>query len=377
MQLIFIQKSTDRGGAKRSLIESLTAMRNDGSIQPRVLVGGTGQFTRDCDAIGVPHLMTPLPEWRKFFDRLKFSGAMKKAAALVEEQRPDWIISNEMWWAPHAAAIARHLGCKSAVILRDGIATIPKANQYRLFDNELILPVSSTIGDALKPDPQLRDRVHVLFNSVSLPDSRADQSAELDARLAAKPLVRRWMLIIGKVCGRKNQAAAVRMIRLLIDAGHDDVGLLLAGDVDPAYQSEIDRAIAQNRVADRVVLLGNFEDIRSLFDRSHSVLLPSFREGLPRSLVESIVAGTPAFSFPCEGVGDIYGEELKSFVSAESTAESLTAVLLDSWRDESRARVSFDKVRAVVLAEFSAAAHHERLRSLLDQKPGIPSASVL
>jgi glycosyltransferase involved in cell wall biosynthesis len=369
MRIIFIQKSTDRGGAKRSLIESLTAMRNDGSVQPCMLVGGAGQFTRDCDAIDIPHLTTPLPEWRKFFDRLKFSGAMKKAAALVADQRPDWIISNEMWWAPHAAAIAKHLGCKSAVILRDGIATIPKAKQYRLFDNDLILPVSSTIGDALKPDPQFRDRVHVLFNSVSVPDSCADQSAGLDAHLAAKPLVKRWLLVVGKVCDRKNQTAAVRMMRLLIDAGHDDVGLLLAGDIDPAYQAEVDRSIAQNRVADRVILLGNFEDIRSLFARSHSVLLPSFREGLPRSLVESIVSGTPAFSYPCEGVGDIYGAYLPEFVSPASIPESLTEVVLNAWKDQGRASEAFAAVRTDVVARFSSASHLAHLKSLLGARP--------
>jgi glycosyltransferase involved in cell wall biosynthesis len=365
MHLIFIQKSTDRGGAKRSLIESLTAMRNEGSIRPSVLVGSDGLFTASCDAIGVPHLAADLPEWRKFFERLKFSSAMKKAAGLLAEPRPDWIISNEMWWAPHAAAIAKHLGCRSAVILRDGIATIPKAHQYRLFQNDLILPVSSTIGNALTPDPVFRDRVHVLFNSVSVPAGTASQAAELDEKLRAFPNVRRWMLVVGKVCPRKNQADAVKIVRSLIDDGHPDLGLLLAGDVDPNYAAEMEAVICATGLAHQVAMIGNFDGLHALLERSDTVLLPSFREGLPRSLVEAIVVGKPAFSYPCEGVEDIFGTHRNVFVSTDSTPAALQSMIRKAWSAPETTADTFTEVRREVLERFSPEAHLNRLRSLL------------
>jgi glycosyltransferase involved in cell wall biosynthesis len=306
-----------------------------------------------------------LPEWRKLFERLRFFSAIKKAAALASEHRPDWIISNEMWWAPHAARIAKHLGCRSAVILRDGIATIPKARQYRLFGNELILPVSSTIGNALLPDPAFRDRVNVLFNSVSVPAGNASQASELDEKLRAFPAVGRWLLVVGKVGARKNQTDAVKILRLLIDDGHTDLGLLLAGDIDPAYAPDMEAAISADRLGDRVAMIGNFDGLAALLERAHTVLLPSFREGLPRSLVESIIAGKPAFSFPCEGVEDIFGDHLTTFVSQESTAPSLYQVIRHAWQNPSLSASTFDMVRAQVADRFSPAAHLQHLKSLL------------
>jgi glycosyltransferase involved in cell wall biosynthesis len=365
MHLIFIQKSTDRGGAKRSLIESLTAMRNEGSIQASALVGSDGLFTASCDAIGIPHLAADLPEWRKFFERLKFSGAMKKAAERLTEPRPDWIISNEMWWAPHAAKIAKHLGCRSAVILRDGIATIPKARQYRLFQNDLILPVSSTIGNALTPDPVFHDRVHVLFNSVRVPAGIASQAAELNEKLQAFPTVRRWMLVVGKVCPRKNQADAVKIVRSLIDDGHPDLGLLLAGDVDPNYAAEMEAVICAAGLTHQVAMIGNFDGLHALLERSDTVLLPSFREGLPRSLVEAIVAGKPAFSYPCEGVEDIFGTHRDFFVSTDSTPTALQSVIRKAWSAPETTADIFTEVRRDALERFSPGAHLNRLRSLL------------
>lgn len=370
MRVLFIQKSTGRGGAKNSLMESLTAMRKDGSIQPQVLVGEPGPFVDRCRNLEVPCSIVALPEWRKFFERLRFGSAMKEAAALARDHRPDWIISNEMWWGPHAARIASNLGCRSAVILRDGIATIPKAKQYRLFDNDLILPVSSTIGDALRPDPLFRDRVQILFNSVSVPEGNASQASELDEKLRAYPTVSRWLLVVGKVGARKNQTDAVKTLRLLINDGHRDLGLLLAGDIDPDYAPAMEAAISGNQLTDRVAMIGNFDGLQALLDRTDTVLLPSFREGLPRSLVESITAGKPAFSFPCEGVEDIYGEHLATFVSKESTAASLHAVIQRAWADPVTTGKAFDDVRHKVLARFSPRAHLDRITSLLSSPDG-------
>ena len=365
MNVVFIQKHAGRGGSKSSLAESLSALTADGSITPRVISAEQGPFTARCGALGVPVDIAPLPEWRKFMERIRFPGAMKSIAGSLASARPDWIISNEMWWGPHAARIARHLGCRSAVILRDGIATIPKAKQYRLWENDLILPVSSTIADALRPDPLFHDRVHVLFNSVSIAAPRADAEENLSAMLSAYPAVGRWLLVVGKLSPRKNQVDAVRITRSLIDSGHPDLGLLLAGDIDPAYLPEMEQTIATSGMQDRVALIGNFDGVATLLEKAYSVILPSFREGLPRSLVEAITAGVPAFSYPCEGVEDIFEEHLPVFVSGESTPESLSAVIRRAWECPERCSAEFAAVRHRVIRKFSPEAHSRNLRALL------------
>lgn len=365
MKIVFIQKSTGRGGAKNSLAESLAAIRRDGSLDVRVLAGGPGPFVDRCQTLGVRCDLVDLPEWRKFFDRLRFSKAMRIAADSIRDAAPNWVISNEMWWAPHAARIARHLGCRSAVILRDGIATVPKARQYRLFDNDLILPVSSTIAYGLSSDPAMAFKTHVLFNPVSLPDTE-DRSSELDAQLSRFPLVKRWLLVIGRVCSRKKQADAVQVLRRLVDDGHDDLGLILAGDMDADYEGELRAAISASATHDRVVLLGNFDDIPSLFSRAHTVLLTSTREGLPRSLVESLLVPVPAFSYPCEGVTDIYGPDLPVFVSGESTPESLHRLIRKAWEYPDATAAVVKDLHQRTLARFAPDAHLRNLLALLN-----------
>jgi len=366
MNVVFIQKHAGRGGSKNSLAESLAALHAEGTITPRVVCSEKGQFTDRCDAIGIPVDIFPLPEWRKFLDRLRFPGAIRSLAGKFADFKPDWIISNEMWWAPHASALARQLGCRSAVILRDGIATIPKSLKYRLQDNDLILPVSSTIADVLRPEPRLGPKVHVLFNSVSVPPAAPQDTARLDGLLAPYPAVGRWLLVVGKLSSRKNQADAVRITRSLIDAGHPDLGLLLAGDIDPEYLPVMEQAISSAGLGDRVAMIGNFDGVGALLDRAHTLLLPSFREGLPRSLVESITAGRPAFSYPCEGVEDIYAGHLTDFVSRESTPGSLFGVIRDAWAAPDASAAAFHDVSGHVIRRFSPREHAAKITSLLN-----------
>jgi glycosyltransferase involved in cell wall biosynthesis len=363
MRVIFIQKTTGRGGAKKSLAETLVAMRG-GGLKPRVIVGERGPFVETCTALDVRCDIVRLPEWRKFFERIRFAGAMRTAAELVRESNPDWVISNEMWWGPHAARIARHLGCRSAVILRDGIADIPKARRYRLFDNDLILSVSSAIADGLATDPALAARTHVLFNSVRLPEP-GGLGTQLEIRLAAFPRVRRWLLVVGRVCRRKRQADAIHVLRRLIDDGEDDLGLLLAGDVDADYEETLRTTITGTEVSDRVLCLGNFEDLRALFRHAHAVLLTSTREGLPRSLVESLLVPVAAFSYPCEGVDDIFGKYRATFVSSNPTPDSLYRTIRHALERPVETSAAVRELHRKTLARFSPKAHLERLNELL------------
>ncbi len=362
MHLVFIQKAAGRGGAKNRLLETLSALKDSGRYQLSVVTGEDGEFHTHCHAMGIRPLITTLPEWRKPLERLRFPGAMRVVAGKLEPA--SWVISNEMWWAPHAAALARHLGGKSGCIIRDGICTAEKARKYAMQRLDLLLPSSTKIGDGLRLDPALDPKVQVFYDSVQLPKGAGALAAELDAALATAPSVRRWLLIIGKVGKRKNQADAVRVLQALRQAGHEDLGLLLAGDEESDYVAEMDRVIAETGQTGRVLRLGNFTDIGSLFARAHAVMLTSTREGLPGSVVESLLAGKPCFVFPCEGVSDIYGGHLARFVAPVFEPQPLVDVILRAWQDEAGTSAAVHELQLHAERTFSPTAHLARMDEL-------------
>jgi glycosyltransferase involved in cell wall biosynthesis len=335
--LVFIQKTAGRGGAKNRLLDTLTTLKAGTDCRLHVVSSETGEFTERCAQMDVPVTVHPLPEWRKFMGRLRFSWAMSSLASRLPFQHVDWVVSNEMWWAPHAASLARHLGGKSAAILRDGIADAVKGRKYGLQNNDLILPSSLKIARGLEVDPELKKRTHVFLDAVLLPPGRAESAALLREKVSLTTSeVKRWLLVIGRVQVRKKQTDAVRVLRGLMDRGHGDLGLIIAGDCDADYEPEMRAVIQECAVADRVIMLGNFSDIRALFDLAQITLLTSLREALPGSVMESCLAGRPCFMYPCEGAEDIFGPHQEFFVSADFLpgllVEKIDALLCDPGR---------------------------------------------
>lgn len=314
--IVFLQKSAGRGGAKSRLLDTLGALQHGAACRLLVVCSEEGEFTRHCSDIGVPVLFHRLPEWRKLKGRLTFGSAMRSLATRLAGEDVRWVVSNEMWWAPHAAAVATRIGARSAAILRDGIADAVKGRKYRLHRCDLILPLSRQIERGLDKDPGLKSRARLFHDGLILPPQRPESDSLLNAAMhPVNPQVRRWLLVIGRVQPRKRQEDAVRTLKALMDLGHQDLGLLVAGDCDADYEPVMRSAMQECGVTDRVVMLGNFSDIRSLFARADACLLTSLREALPGSVIESFLSGKPCFMYPCEGAEDIFGPHQEPFVS--------------------------------------------------------------
>jgi glycosyltransferase involved in cell wall biosynthesis len=322
--ILFIQKSAGRGGSKNRLLDTLTTLKEGTHCQLHVISSEVGEFTERCAKLGVSVSLHPLPEWRKFWSRLCFSILLKNLASQLPFKHIDWVVSNEMWWAPHASSLARRLGGKSAAIIRDGVADSIKGRKYRLQDIDKILPSSAMVARKLSEDPALAKQTEVFFDAVILPPTQFESQKLLDEKLfPAKPDVKRWLLVLGRVQKRKNQADTVRVLKGLLDKGHTDLGLMVAGDLDTEYKPLMDEVIKKCALQDRVVMLGNFPDIQTLFFRSSLCLLTSHREALPGSIMESCMAGLPCFMYPSEGAEDIFGPHQPLFVSADFIPEML------------------------------------------------------
>lgn len=101
-------------------------------------------------------------------------------------------------------------------------------------------------------------------------------------------------------------------VRSLI-AAHDilarkgaPVRLLLAGERDPANPASIPAAeIEEWKRRPGVELLGHIADIRQVWAAAHIAVLPSRREGLPKSLLEAAACGRPIVATDVPGCREI------------------------------------------------------------------------
>jgi glycosyltransferase involved in cell wall biosynthesis len=105
-------------------------------------------------------------------------------------------------------------------------------------------------------------------------------------------------LVIGMVSRLVQEKGVVEFLeaaqRLALDYPH--VMFLLVGSRLPSdYDSSVDIAIAAAKkiLGDRLVLTGESEDIPALLASMDIFCLPSWREGMPRSIIEAMMMSLP------------------------------------------------------------------------------------
>lgn len=101
------------------------------------------------------------------------------------------------------------------------------------------------------------------------------------------------------ICEFLQAAAAVK-------SQHPDVEFVLLGGADPRNPSALDAAEMQALRSSQVVRwLGETDDVRPYIVAADAVVLPSYREGLPRALIEAAAMGRAAIATDVVGCRDV------------------------------------------------------------------------
>lgn len=104
---------------------------------------------------------------------------------------------------------------------------------------------------------------------------------------------------------------------------------LLAGDHDSANPSSVPAFQIRQWVEEGVVEhLGWITDMPALLARSHIICLPSYREGLPKSLIEAAAAGRPIVTTDVPGCREVVLDGENGFLVPPRDAISLAAALV-------------------------------------------------
>jgi glycosyltransferase involved in cell wall biosynthesis len=134
--------------------------------------------------------------------------------------------------------------------------------------------------------------------------------------------------------GVEEYVAAARLVK----AKSPDTRFQLLGAVDAANRTAINGATVKSWQDDgSIEYLGTTDDVRPHIAAAHCVVLPSYREGAPRTLIEAAAMARPLIATDVPGCRSVVKSGVSGFLCEARSGESLaTACLrfLDLSREE-------------------------------------------
>jgi len=135
-------------------------------------------------------------------------------------------------------------------------------------------------------------------------------------------------LFIGRLLGDKGVRELAEAARAL-SRQQLQVRVQLLGPIDEGNRTSITRAEVERWVGDGVIeYLGDADDVRPFIAKATAVVLPSYREGLPRSLLEAGAMGRPLIATDVPGCREVVEDGVTGMLCAvrdpASLAQSMT-----------------------------------------------------
>ena len=199
----------------------------------------------------------------------------------------------------------------------------------------------------------------------------ADVSSEMRAALRRSlgidesgPVVTMIARLIGDK-GVREFAEAARHL-----SGTHKATFLLVGDPDPGNPSSLPSSeLASLRAAPTPLLLGHRDDVRELLAITDVFVLPSYREGAPRTVLEAMAMGLPVVTTDVPGCRDAVEDGVNGFLVQPRDVATLAdrmACLLDDPAARARfGRVSRQRVEERFTESFIVDAHLDLYETLM------------
>ncbi len=109
-----------------------------------------------------------------------------------------------------------------------------------------------------------------------------------------------------------------------VSSRHKEVDFYIYGEVDKNNPSSLTVNERDSVIHPRIHFLGKVENIKNALKDSHCVVLPSYREGMSRSLLEAAATGIPVIATNVPGCKEIVDHNVNGFLCEASNSKDLT-----------------------------------------------------
>ena len=230
------------------------------------------------------------------------------------------------WLAGVPARVGTHLGAIRGMprwrekfhsfLVNSGIIQVLVASSTRTRDD--------AVREGVSPE-----RIEIIFNAITpFKLSENDRiKTRQKLRLNEKDF---FLLTVGRLVYEKGHEFLVQAVPSVIQSFPNiTVGICGTGPLFRQLQEQISALAIENKI----ILLGQWENVRELLAAADAFILPSRWEGLPMALLEAMMAGLPVIATRVQGVEEVIEDGVHGFLVPLENSEELSKAILQLLSD--------------------------------------------
>jgi len=345
VKVAFVNSMRSVGGGERWLLETAGGLRERGHLVSIVARSGS-KLADAAREDGHPVL------------ELRMSGDLDPPSVLglsgwLRRERPD-VLSVNVQRAVRIGCVAARLSGVGAVVERRGLnfEVRPTALNRWVYRRCLSLVIANCgeIADGLVESGLVpSDRTVVVPNGIDPSRVPPGGGRELRSELGIDPAAPLVSVVARLVRDKGHVHAFDGFGRLLERVPR--ARLLIVGD--GKLEAELRERAGEVAPDGSIIFAGRRDDVPAVLDASDALLVASLREGMPHSILEAMVAGTPIVATRIAGIPEMLAEGREALLVPPGSADAIGTALNRVLTEEGLGRRLSQAARRRVLADFS------------------------
>lgn len=185
-----------------------------------------------------------------------------------------------------------------------------------------------------------------------------------------KPLSKRDNLIgyIGRLSQEKGILNFMKAIPELFHR-RGDVSFLIGGDGQ--LRTKVDQYLSGQNLSSKVNFVGwiPHDELPKYLDDLNLLVLPSYTEGLPNTMLEAMACGTPVLATPVGAIPDVIKDGETGFIMEDNSPGCIVKNVIRVLNSPDLERIT-ENARALVKKEFTYEVAVEKYRNIIEKSLG-------
>lgn len=321
-----ITKLHEMYGAQRHAVESMKNHLHN-HHECLAIAGTDGYATEEIKSLGI-NVIT-VPTLKNTYNLFVDFKAVSSVVSIIKDYNPDLVISH----SSKAGVIARIACFKTKTPNIFTVQGWPFENGTPFFQKviakaieRLLIPFSDsymcvseyTKRFGLSQMPLKEKRLYVCPNM----HEEKEEAAPMVSTLTNN------VLMVAGFRGQKDHITALKALKIIVtDNKLPNIHFIFAGD--GPKRGCIEQFINENKLNNYITLVGETKEIDKYYDNCDIVILPTYYEGLPLSLLEAIQKGKPVIATDTGGINEIVQDGINGNLLAVEDAVALANHLSD------------------------------------------------